>query len=110
MNIAPILPDPIAAYFSADALSPDAVARCFSAQGVVKDEGHTHTGREAIRSWKETASSEYAYTSEPLGVEFVDGFHLVTSRVSGNFPGSPLDLKYRFRLERGLIASLEIAV
>jgi hypothetical protein len=23
-------------------------------------------------------------------------------------PGSPLDLRYRFRLERGLIASLEI--
>jgi hypothetical protein len=29
-------------------------------------------------------------------------------RVSGNFPGSPVDLRYRFGLERGLIASLEI--
>jgi hypothetical protein len=28
--------------------------------------------------------------------------------VAGNFPGSPADLQYRFRLERGLIASLEI--
>jgi hypothetical protein len=29
--------------------------------------------------------------------------------VSGNFPGSPLDLRYVFVLERGKIASLEVA-
>jgi hypothetical protein len=29
--------------------------------------------------------------------------------VTGDFPGSPVDLRYRFRLEGGLIASLEIA-
>jgi hypothetical protein len=34
---------------------------------------------------------------------------VVRSRVTGNFPGSPVNLRYRFRLERGLIASLEIA-
>jgi hypothetical protein len=28
--------------------------------------------------------------------------------VIGNFPGSPADLRYGFRLERGKIASLEI--
>jgi hypothetical protein len=28
--------------------------------------------------------------------------------VTGNFPGSPVDLQYHFRLERGLIASLEV--
>lgn len=110
MNTVPNLPEPIAAYFSADALSPDAVSRCFTAQGVVLDEGETHKGRDAIKSWKAAASTEYAYTSEPFSVELVDGVHLVTSRVSGSFPGSPLDLRYRFRLERGLIASLEIAV
>lgn len=30
------------------------------------------------------------------------------AEVTGKFPGSPIDLTYRFRLERGLIASLEI--
>jgi hypothetical protein len=33
----------------------------------------------------------------------------VTGRVTGNFPGSPVDLRYRFRLDHGLVASLEIA-
>lgn len=103
-----ILPDPIAAYFAADQRSADAIARCFTAQAVVKDEGRTYTGLDAIKAWKEAASAAYTYTSEPFAMEQKDGSYVVTSRLTGNFPGSPLDLRYRFRLERGLIASLEI--
>jgi hypothetical protein len=102
------LSDPIAAYFAADQGSGDAIARCFTTQAIVKDEGHTYTGLDAIKAWKAAASAAYTYTSEPVAMELKDGFHVVTSRVTGNFPGSPIDLRYRFRLERGLIASLEI--
>ncbi|WP_315132720.1 nuclear transport factor 2 family protein [Achromobacter marplatensis] len=105
-----ILPEPIAAYFAADKQNPEAVVRCFTAQAVVKDEGRSHVGLDAIRAWKVKASSEYTYTSEPFALEQKDGRHLVISRVAGNFPGSPVDLRYDFRLERGLIASLEITV
>ena len=102
------LPDPIAAYFAADQRSADAISRCFTTQAVVKDEGRTYTGHDAIKAWKAAASAAYTYTSEPFAMEQKDSSHIVTSRVTGNFPGSPLDLRYRFRLERGLIASLEI--
>ncbi|NYE24563.1 nuclear transport factor 2 family protein [Pigmentiphaga litoralis] len=102
-------PAPIAAYFAADTLSPEAVARCFAVNAVVKDEGHTHTGRDAIRAWKADASAKYTYTTEPLSITQQDGQHLVRSRVTGNFPGSPIDLRYRFHLEGDLIASLQIA-
>jgi hypothetical protein len=37
-----------------------------------------------------------------------DGVIIVTSRLTGNFPGSPVDLRFFFRLERGKIAALEI--
>jgi hypothetical protein len=104
-----ILPDPIAAYFAADPLSADAIARCFTPQAVVKDEGHTYAGLDAIKAWKAAASAAYTYTSEPFAVEQNESSFVVTSRVTGNFPGSPVDLRYRFRLARGLIASLEIA-
>ena len=104
----PNLPEPIAAYFAADARGAAAVAGCFTARAVVKDEGRTHTGIAAIQAWKAAASAAYTYTSEPCAVAQQDGVHTVTSRVTGNFPGSPVDLHYRFRLERGLIASLEI--
>ena len=103
-----ILPDPIAAYFAADQRSTDAIARCFTTQAVVKDEGRTYTGLEAIKAWKAAASAAYTYKSEPFVQEQKEGSCIVTSRVTGNFPGSPVDLQYHFRLECGLIGALEI--
>ena len=102
------LPDPIAAYFAADTRGPDDLALCFTPQGVVKDTGQTHTGRDAIKAWKVGSSTLYTYTNDPFSVELVDGVHVVYSHTAGTFPGSPIDLKLFFRLERGLIASLEI--
>ena len=102
------LPEPLAAYFKADRQSGDAVARCFTSRGVVKDEGGTHTGPEAIKAWKTAASAKYSYVAEPLALEQKDGRFIVTSRLTGKFPGSPVELRYAFRLERGKIASLDI--
>jgi hypothetical protein len=103
------LPEPIAAYFDADKRDAEAVARCFTKQAVVKDEGQTHTGVAAIKAWKSAASAKYTYTTEPLAVDEKDGGYVVTSRLTGNFPGSPVNLRFAFRVERGKIASLEIA-
>jgi len=102
------LPEPIAAYFEADKQNSEALARCFTPRATVKDEGHTHTGLEAIKAWKEAASAAYTYTVQPLALDQEGGMHVVRARVTGSFPGSPIDLQYGFRLERGLIASLEI--
>ena len=102
------LPEPIAAYFDTDTRDVEAIARCFTTDAVVKDEGHTHTGLAAIRRWKAEGSTKYTYTSEPFAAEQRDGVTVVTSRLTGNFPGSPVDLRFFFRLERGKIASLEI--
>ena len=103
------LPQPISAYFLADNSGDSAgVARCFGEHGVVKDEGHTHSGREAIRKWKIGASAKYSYTSKPFAVAEKDGRYTVRSMVAGSFPGSPVELSYAFRLSDGGIASLEI--
>ena len=102
------LPEPIAAYFAADLRDGEAVARCFTKRAVVKDEGRTYSGLAAIKGWKAKASAKYSYISVPFAVEQKDGQYIVTSRLTGNFPGSPVDLRYAFRLERGKIALLEI--
>jgi SnoaL-like domain len=102
------LPTPIAAYFAADKGNGDAVSRCFAEQAVVKDEGHTYRGRAAIRQWKADTSSKYNYTSEPVGVEHKADKTVVTSHLVGDFPGSPVVLRYFFVLEGDKIASLEI--
>jgi hypothetical protein len=102
------LPGPIAAYFAADREDGEAVARCFTEAAVVKDEGRTHRGRAAIRQWKKDASTRYQYTSEPVACERRDGAVVVTSRLTGAFPGSPVNLRFFFILEGDAIASLEI--
>ncbi|RDI26221.1 hypothetical protein DFR41_103378 [Pseudacidovorax intermedius] len=101
------LPAPIAAYFAADP-ETEALAHCFTAQAVLKDEGHTYTGARAIQTFMADASAKYNATAVPFALEQEDGSHVVRATVTGNFPGSPIVLSYRFRLAGALIASLEI--
>jgi hypothetical protein len=102
------LPTTVANYFSADKGDSEAVAQCFTENAVVKDEGHTYKGRVAIRQWKADTSAKYQYTSEPFVCERRDGQVIVTSRLTGNFPGSPVNLRFFFKLEGDQIESLEI--
>jgi hypothetical protein len=102
------LPTPVADYFSADKGDGEAVAQCFTENAVVKDEGRTFKGRAAIRQWKADASAKYQYISKPFVCERRDGQVIVTSRLTGNFPGSPVNLRFFFRLEGDQIESLEI--
>ena len=102
------LPKPIAAYFTAGKGDSEAVARCFAENAVVKDEGHTYSGLAAIKQWKAGTSKKYTYTSEPFASEQKDGKTIITSRLVGNFPGSPADLRFFFELDDDKIASLEI--
>jgi SnoaL-like domain len=104
----PQLPTPVARYFAADRDDGDAVAECFTENGTVVDENHTHTGRPAIRRWKESATRRYQYISRPIRAEQQGGKTVVTSRLTGDFPGSPVELRYVFELAGDRIASLEI--
>src|ERR1700676_1820344 len=103
------LPEPIANYFAADpAGDPSALARCFTAEGVVRDEGGTFTGIAAIQRCHTRAKEKYHYTVEPLSVSARDGEIVVTGRVAGDFPGSPITLQHVFRVAGQKIVSLEI--
>ncbi|TQN60660.1 nuclear transport factor 2 family protein [Agrobacterium tumefaciens] len=104
------LPSPISLYFAADTGDGDAVAQCFTETAIVKDEGNTYAGREAIRRWKADSSTKYTYTVEPFAIATEDGRTVVTSHLTGNFPGSPVDLRYFFFLEGDKIAELEITL
>lgn len=104
----PSLPQPIADYFAADVRDGAAVARCFTPDAVVIDEKQTHRGREAIARWKTEASAKYQYVSEPIAIETQPDKIIVTARLTGNFPGSPVDLRYAFTLSGDGIARLEV--
>src|SRR4030095_640714 len=102
------LPEPIAAYFEADKSDSETLAQCFTENAVMKDEAHTYKSRAAIKQWKLETSAKYQYTSEPFACEEKAGMTIVTSRLTGNFPGSPVDLRFFFALESGKIRSFEI--
>ena len=103
------LPPPIAAYFAADSKGDaQALAQCFAPGAIVLDEGNTYEGREAIRGWIAHASTEYSYTVEPFKLTEEAGRIVVTSHLVGNFPGSPVDLRYRFAIGEEQIVQLEI--
>jgi hypothetical protein len=103
------LPKPVSAYFAADAVNGEAVSGCFAENAVVEDEGHTYNGRAEIKRWKEEASTKYQYTCEPLVHEDKGNKCVVTCRLTGNFPGSPVDLRFAFELAGEQIVSLRVA-
>jgi Domain of unknown function (DUF4440) len=104
------LPKPISAYFEADRSNKSAVGECFTDDAVVVDEGNTYTGRKSIQEWKENSAKKYTYTADPFAIEVEGGRTIVTAHLVGDFPGSPLDLRYAFTLKAAKIASLEITL
>jgi hypothetical protein len=101
---------PIATYIAAaNAQDIDAVTACFSQTALVHDEKQHRQGIDAIRKWAEEVSEKYHPIVEALDVAEIGGQTIVTGRVSGNFPGSPIELRYAFTLNDGRIERLEIA-
>jgi ketosteroid isomerase-like protein len=103
------LPPPIAIYIAAENRGDtEALAQCFAEDAVVRDEGQTIEGLAAIKQWKAETKKKYQHTIEPLACTQKDGKTVVTNRLTGNFPGSPIELEFVFTLHRNKIASLEI--
>ena len=104
------MPGTLDRYFAAqNAHDVDAMAACFTDEATVRDEGRLHAGRGAIRGWMTEVNARYAPTVEPLGRREDSGTAEVVVRVAGTFPGSPIELTYRFAFAPdGLIRSLEI--
>ncbi len=84
------------------------MARCFADHAVVRDEGRTIEGLTAIKQWKSETNKKYQHTVEPLACVREDGKTVVTNRVAGNFPGSPIHLELVVGLGGNKIASQEI--
>ena len=103
------LPQPIASYFAAtNARDVPAAIALFSEEAVVADEGKRHQGLDAIRSWMNETITKYDFKVEPTGFTEAEGKSVVTGVVSGNFPGSPVQLSHSFTFDGAKIVRLEI--
>ena len=103
------LPSALDSYFAAkNRKDIDAMLAPFAADAVVRDEGHEHNGRDAIRAWMEETTRKYGVSVEVREAKQSGDQVVVKGLVSGDFPGSPATLTYRFRLFDSMIAGLEI--
>ena len=103
------LPEPIELFISSESTHDlVALAACFAAHATVRDEGQTVQGLEAIKAWRLETRKKYRHTVEPVGINARDGNTVVTAKLTGEFPGSPIALDFAFNLEDGKIAALEI--
>ena len=104
------LTGPVARYIAAANVQDiEAVMANFSEAAVVRDEGQSRQGIAAIRQWAMDVSRKYRSTVEALDVVQTGGKTILTGRVSGDFPGSPIELHYVFTLTGGKIECLEIS-
>jgi hypothetical protein len=103
------LPKPIALYIAAEnSGETEALAKCFAENAVVRDENQTIEGLDAIKKWNAETKKKYEHTVEPLKFVEQDDKIFVTNRLTGNFPGSPIELEFVFTFDGDKIASLEI--
>ena len=103
------VPEPVAEYLAAeDAKDADALCRCFTEDGTVHDEGQDYRGRDSIRQWKQAADAKYRYVFQTINVQTFGDLVTVRARLTGEFPGSPVELDHIFKLSKDKIVSLEI--
>ncbi|MGW4643648.1 nuclear transport factor 2 family protein [Sphaerisporangium sp. NPDC004334] len=97
-------------YFrAAEGHDHEAVARCFTEDGTVSDEGHTYRGRSEIGGWREATAGRWTYTVTVLDTAHTGGDdYEAHTLVRGDFPGGEVRLTYGFTLRDGLIAGLRI--
>ena len=103
------LPKPIEVFMSSEnTRDTDALAECFAPDAMVQDEGQMLKGLKAIKAWRLETAKKYGHTLEPVGASARGGKTVVSTKLTGNFPGSPIILDFVFTLEGGKIAALEI--
>ena len=103
------LPRPVMAFLAAErAKESAALARCFTDDGIVRDEGREHRGAVEIEAWHREANTKDPYVVEAIDASIRASTVTVHTRVSGAFPGSPADLRNHFTLKGDRISHLEV--
>ena len=104
------VPGPVATYLAAEkAKDTQTLGQCFREDAGVRDEGREHRGVAAIKAWHREANAKYRYVVEPLEASTSGSAVVVRARVTGDFPGSPVELRFNFTVSEDRIVSLEVA-
>jgi ketosteroid isomerase-like protein len=104
------LKPPVSTYFeTSNAHEAERMSALFTEDARVHDERQDHRGRAQIRGWAEQTFRDYQMIQTPSEARDEDGATVVRAEVSGTFPGSPIELTFRFVVDGELISELEIS-
>lgn len=81
---------------------------CFSTNAIVFDEGVKVSGHTAIEKWFIRTRNEYKFKTDPIKIKENGDLVVLTAKVSGQFPNSPVTLDYFFKIQSDKIQSLEV--
>lgn len=84
------------------------LACCFCTDATVFDENKTHAGLATIEAWQHKVRQAFSFEVEPLQALREQDRLTVIIQLTGDFPGSPVQLNQVFRLAGDRIRSLEI--
>lgn len=85
-----------------------ATVKLFSESAVVHDDGEEFRGIEAIQAWIAESSRKYQAQLVPVALEDSGNRTVLRGLVSGNFPGSPVELDFDFVLSDDKITHLAV--
>jgi SnoaL-like domain len=103
------LPPPIASFFHTfNTRDTNAFIGLFAPGALATDEEHEYRGHAAIKEWFATVHAKYKPSLQAADLADNGEEIVVTTEVSGTFPGSPIQLHYHFTLKDGSITTLSI--
>ena len=103
------MPHAISAYVQAtNERDNDAFGALFTKDAIVRDEGQEHRGVAEIRRWLTSTVEKYQFTLMPTRLSQEGTETILTAKLSGDFPGSPLSMRFHFVLHEGKISKLDI--
>lgn len=103
------LPEAIEIYFQAsNSYDSKLLAKCFTEDAILYDEGLAYHGPDAIESHLVEAHNNLLIKTNVTNVAEKNGETVVTATISGNFDGSPVALDYHFTMKDEKIATLKI--
>jgi ketosteroid isomerase-like protein len=103
------LQSPLADFFAAtNARDTEALFALFATDATVNDEGFEYKGLDSIRGWIAETVERFRFS-----VDVVDAAHAaeqasVVGIVSGDFSGSPTQVRYDFKLAEQKIVQLKL--
>jgi hypothetical protein len=108
-NLTAPLPESISRYIDAsNCFDARAASACFAPDATVHDDEHDYVGIEAIENWISESISKYHAHAAVTHTQHNGENATLKVEVSGQFPGSPVELEFDFRLHEGKISHLAI--